>query len=368
MPRTQEGSAPGHFGRAQAWAALLLLLFCVQVLWLILRTPLSESELAYTQVSSAGAGLLTPAGNSPATALMARAGALASPAPWACRFPFLLVGALLGASIWYVARRLYGNAGGFIALTLYAFSPSLILRSARVQPEIAAAWSIFGSVFTAIAVAHTLYAPRRALWWNWRRIALLGLAMGVGAAAQFWSVIAVIFGLGFMLYLAPGRRRAVLAIVAVAVGAGTASFLAICGFHPAALLAAALDSGDVTLRLLASASVWRAVGALLLRNSPGFVLLLGLGVLTLAAWPRARGFGNLAPFTVAAGLILLGLLFPHAGGFTFLVSALPFLFVFAGGIWADLLETRQAALTLGVVLAALVVHAYFSLSGLFRHT
>ena len=31
---------------------------------------------------------------------------------WLLRSPFPIFGALLGASLWYVARRLYGNAGG----------------------------------------------------------------------------------------------------------------------------------------------------------------------------------------------------------------------------------------------------------------
>ncbi len=30
-------------------------------------------------------------------------------------FPYLFFGVMLGGSIWYVARRLYGNAGGYIA-------------------------------------------------------------------------------------------------------------------------------------------------------------------------------------------------------------------------------------------------------------
>jgi len=48
---------------------------------------------------------------------------------------YLLLGALLGASLWYVARRLYGNEGGFIALTLYCFSPGLIRATPSGQPS-----------------------------------------------------------------------------------------------------------------------------------------------------------------------------------------------------------------------------------------
>ena len=76
------------------------------------------------------------------------------------RLPFLMAGLLLGASLWYVARRLYGNLGGYIALGLYCFSPMAITRSSQVQPDIVGAWGAFGLVFTGIAAAHTLYAPR----------------------------------------------------------------------------------------------------------------------------------------------------------------------------------------------------------------
>ena len=50
---------------------------------------------------------------------------------------------MLGASLWYVARRLYGNFGGFIALALYTFSPIIINRTNQVQEDIVAAWGAF---------------------------------------------------------------------------------------------------------------------------------------------------------------------------------------------------------------------------------
>src|SRR5207248_4117713 len=42
---------------------------------------------------------------------------------WLAHLPFLFFGVMLGASLWYVARRLYGNAGGYFALVLYCFAP-----------------------------------------------------------------------------------------------------------------------------------------------------------------------------------------------------------------------------------------------------
>src|SRR5437870_3355977 len=45
---------------------------------------------------------------------------------WLARTPYLVFGMVLGASLWYVSRRLYGNAGGYLALALYCFSPGMI--------------------------------------------------------------------------------------------------------------------------------------------------------------------------------------------------------------------------------------------------
>src|SRR5580704_458293 len=50
--------------------------------------------------------------------------------PLLAALPNLFFGVMLGGSLWYVARRLYGNAGGYIALTLYCFSPAMIVNVA----------------------------------------------------------------------------------------------------------------------------------------------------------------------------------------------------------------------------------------------
>ena len=76
------------------------------------------------------------------------------------------------------------------------------------QPETGAAWGSFGAIFTAIAVAHTLYAPREVVLWNWRRIALLGLSLALAVGSQFSLIVVVPLALAFMLYLAPTRRVA----------------------------------------------------------------------------------------------------------------------------------------------------------------
>src|SRR5438552_1629872 len=230
-----------RFGRPQVLAGLLLLLFLGQCAWLVHRsaglTPGEESRISEgfrrwhaernprtsSPLQETETGVYD-ANHSSLWYLVASAPLLLWPDEmrlpsnhsllWLVRAPYLLFGILLGASLWYVARRLYGNAGGYVALGLYCFSPA-ILRSSAVwfaEPEVGAAWGAFGTIFTAIAVAHTLYAPREVVLWNWRRILLLGLSLPLAVGTQFSLVITIPAALAFMLYLAPARRAAALAI------------------------------------------------------------------------------------------------------------------------------------------------------------
>jgi hypothetical protein len=346
---------------------LLLLVFAGQSLWLAIRIPVSEAEMRYARPVPTDTD--SPAASSPATTLFARAFSPGAASPvWTARLPFMLAGILLGASLWYVARRLYGNTGGYIALMLYAFSPTMIAYSARIHPQIVAAWSFFGCIFTAIAVAHTLYAPRAVFFWNRKRIVLLGIAIGLGAGVQFSTVLAVVLGLAFMLFLVPERRPAALAIMAAGAALGMVILWIVNGFS-VSRVQVQLSRGSISgpeLPMLFSASAWRMIAVLVLRNGPGLMLLLLIAAGALAVWPRTRFFGNLAPLLVALALIVSGLTFPAADGFSFWLMALPFLFVFAAGVWADLLQSQRAPMALGILLAALAGQVYFSLDGLWR--
>src|SRR5437763_6667714 len=98
---------------------------------------------------------------------------------WILRTPFVIAGLLFGASIWYVARRLYGNGGGYVALILYCFSPQIIGEAASINETIPSAWGVFGVIFGAIAISHNLYAP----WKKWRyRTVLLSVAAALAVA------------------------------------------------------------------------------------------------------------------------------------------------------------------------------------------
>src|SRR5689334_8897198 len=175
-------------GQPQIFAGLLLLVFMGQSLWVAANRRLSDLEYQYLASARAatpgqssmvvspltgvvaGLPLQLLSGLRRAAPAQARA-ALAIPHPWILRLPFVLFGTWLGGALWWVARRLFGNEGGYVALALYCFSPAIILFSSRVRSDILVAWGVFGLIFTAIGVAHTLYAPPR----MWKiRILILG--------------------------------------------------------------------------------------------------------------------------------------------------------------------------------------------------
>src|SRR6266567_4595872 len=261
-----------RFGRPQFLAGLLLLCFLGQALWLVhaeLPTAhepdgpeavrISEGWKQWHGRGIAAAPLLDPdvtvqypfrSDNSGFDTEQSPLLYIASAAPlliwpqdlsndsaaywrWLPRIPFLACGVFLGASLWYVARRLCGNTGGFVALTFYCFSPSLIQASAvwHAEPEIVSAWGAFGAIFTAIAVAHTLYAPREVVLWNWRRIVLLGISLAIAVGSQFSLIVLLPMALAFLLYVAPVRRQAGAVIWIAACMVGFVLLMAVYFFH-----------------------------------------------------------------------------------------------------------------------------------------
>jgi hypothetical protein len=284
---------------------------------------------------------------------------------WLTRAPYLVFGVLLGASVWYVARRLYGNAGGFIALTLYCFSPGMI-RTTSVwfaEPEIGAAWGAFGAIFTGIAVAHTLYAPREVVLWNWRRIVLLGISIALAVGSQYSLWVLVLFALAFMLYLAPTRRGAAVVIWGAACVLGLLLLFSAYGFRPGAFAEGIRHARwlDVTPRAFTiSGALWQLL-ARVGESSPALILMLPVALVVYLAWTRARYFGNTAPLAVGILCLVLGWAMPHYPGLGFQLVALPFLFVFVAGVFADLLETRHRVLILASVVGLLSAYAMLSL-------
>ena len=394
-----------RFGRPQALAGMLLLLFLAQALWLVhsevksARDPNSNEQVriaaGWRQLHGGGiAGAPYPdpalplevsqdqgfdAEHSPLLSLVTAVPLLATPqslinpdstpySRWLPRLPFLAFGIFLGASLWYVARRLCGNHGGFVALTLYCFSPAMIQSTAvwHTEPEILAAWGSFGAIFTAIAVAHTLYAPREVILWNWRRIVLLGISLAIAVGSQFSLVVVVPIALAFMLYVAPIRRAAAFAIWLAACFVALVILFATYFFHAQVFFQAMQHASfwGATWRSFTVPAVYRTVGLQILRACPAFVLLLPATLATYCFWPRTRYFGNTAPLFVGLLFIGLGMAHPRVAGAGFLLASIPFILIFVSGVLADLMETPSRPLVTACTWALLGAYVLWSLESL----
>ena len=284
--------------------------------------------------------------------------------------PYLFFGVMLGGSLWYVSRRLYGNAGGYIALALYCFSPAMIVNAAGAQSlgEMGAVWGAFGTVFTAIAVAHTLYAPREVVLWNWRRILLLGLSLVLAVGNQFSLAVLALVALLLMLWVAPIRKGAVLAIWATACTFAIALLFA-AYFAKPALFGQGLRHArwfDFQPRALVTPLSYSHLLQELFRSAPPLMIAFPAALIAYFAWKRTRYFGNTAPLLITALFAVSALAAPTFPGQGFQTSALIFLFVFVAGVFADLVETRHGLIVVASLSGLLIASAVWNLLQLAR--
>ncbi len=266
--------------------------------------------------------------------------------------PFVFFAAWLGGGLWWVARRLYGNAGGFFALGLYCFCPAVVRYAVVPNNEVLAMWGVYGLVYTAIGVAHAMQGPRR----KWKpRIALLMMALGLTAAAH---LVAAIVGFTaavlFMFYVAERRRSAVIQIPVFAMLGALVIVFAFYGFRLAPFTYVFTGgAGRFWFSLRGALGFVRDFG-----NWP-ILIAAFLALVLYAGVRRSRYFGNTTP------LLMVLLLAPLAGTQVTTMPwlwALPFLFTFIGGTFADAIETRQRKLFLIVTGSVLAVQAFVCLS------
>ena len=390
-----------RFNLPQRIAAGLLLLFLAQGLWLTSRQTLTDRDYQYARCGremwekpSPLAGYFTSCGNihdgvlayrlaglpltlnlavergldhfrKPEDRVVQATGELST---WELRhqlthillllrLPFLLAGCVLGAGLWWVTRRLYGNLGAYTALALYCFSPAILKACVSPNPEVLAALGVYGAVYTCIGVAHAMQGPRR----KWRpRIVLLTAALGIAAASHIVALpVAALLGLVLMLWIAEGRRSQVLPVVLLASAGALLVVFACYGLSPDAFsymfrsavgfLWFSLDPARRFFSTLGNAGVTVAAASAAL-------LYLGLG--------RSRYFGNTAPLLCV--LALLPLVMTGASGSPWL-WALPFLLTFVGGVFADAYESprgRVALAAAGAIVLLQIVFCVLTLPGL----
>ncbi|HWB33691.1 MAG TPA: hypothetical protein VG714_10995 [Acidobacteriaceae bacterium] len=366
-----------HLGRPQRLAALLLLVFLGECLWVIHHQLLSTDDYRYARCGremwerpSPLVGYFTTCGNlngdgtfayraaglpltlqrlvllgvdhfrSPANRVYA--GGSLNGSTWEARheltslallihLPFVFFAIWLGGGIWWVARRLFGNEGGFFALGLYCFSPAVVRLAVTPNNELLAMWGLYGVIYTAIGVAHAMQGPRR----RWRpRIALLTLALGLTAAAH---LLAAILGFAaaviFMLYLAEYRRSSVIQVMTISAVGALAIVFMFFGFR--------LPAFSYVFTGGAARFWFSTAGPVSFATDPLELPIMVATVVALIAYAstrRSRYFGNTAPLLVVLALVTVVTTQVVSAPW---IWALPFLLTFVGGVFADVLETKQ---------------------------
>jgi hypothetical protein len=387
-----------RFNLPQRIAAVLLLLFLGQGLWLTSRQTLSDRDYQYARCGretwekpSPLAGYFTTCGNihdgilayrlaglpltlnllaarsldvlrKPEDRVVQSTGEINS---WELRhqlthillllrLPFLGAGCVLGAGLWWVTRRLYGNLGGYTALALYCFSPPVLKACITPSPDAFAALAVYGAVYTCIGVAHAMQGPRR----KWRpRILLLTVVFGVAAASHIAALpITVLLGLVFMLWVAEGRRSQVLPILLVA-SVGALLFVFLCyNFSPDAF--SYVFRSSAAFLWVSFNPAWRFFSTL---SNAGVTIAAASAVLLYFGVRRSRYFGNTAPLMSAVVLFLL-VMTGVAG--TPLLWGLPFLLTFIGGVFADAYESPRGRIAIAAGAAIVLLQAIFCLLSL----
>jgi hypothetical protein len=273
------------------------------------------------------------------------------------RLPFLGAGLMLGAGLWWVTRRLYGNLGGYTALGLYCFSPAVLRACVTPNAEVLAALGVYGGVYTCIGVAHAMQGPRS----KWRpRIVLLTAAFGLAAASHSAALLVMaLLGLIAMLWVAEGRRSQVLPVVLIATAGALLIVFACYGFSPdtfsyffrstAGFIGLSLDPARRFFFTLANAGITVAAGAAL-------VLYLNQR--------RSRYFGNTAPLLFS--LVLMVIITKSASVTAPWLWALPFLLTFVGGVFADAYEGPRGRQAMGAGAAIILLQAVFCVLSLPR--
>jgi hypothetical protein len=380
-------------GRPQQLAVLLLLSFFAECLWVVSHQQLSQQDYRYAQCGrqmwerpSPLAGYFTTCGNLngdgtfayrvaglPLTLqrlVLLGADKLRKPedrlytqgslngSTWEARhelfsikyllhLPFIFFAIWLGGGLWWVSRRLFGNEGAFLSLGLYCFCPAIVRSAVAPNNEVLAMWGLYGLVYAAMGVAHAMQGPRR----KWKpRIALLTLALGLTAAAHLLAaIVGFLMALIWMMYLAERRRSYVMQILIFSAVGALAILFAFYAFRLAPFSYVFTGGGARFWFSLEPASRFFTT----LANAPIAVATLVALVLYIGV-PRCRYFGNTAPLVMV--LLLLPLMTTQTISQSWL-WALPFLFTFLGGVFADVFETRQRKMFLALSGALLLTQA-----------
>jgi hypothetical protein len=247
------------------------------------------------------------------------------------RLPFVLFAIWLGGGLWWVAKRLFGPEGGALALALYVFCPAVVHFATRPNNEVLAMWGLYGLIYTAMGVAHALQGPHS----KWKlRIVLLTIALGLTAVAHLLAaIVGFLLGAIFLYYLAERRRSHVAQIMIFSALGALAMVFVSFSLRPSAFLY--VFTGGAGRFWFTTGNIVRFLHS---TENAGITVALLVALVIYATSRPSRYFGNTAPLLV---VLALGFLYTTQVISAPWLWALPFLFTFIGGVFADALETRH---------------------------
>jgi hypothetical protein len=268
--------------------------------------------------------------------------------------PFLLFAVWLGGGLWWVCRRMFGNEGGFFALGLYCFCPTVIHYAVVPNNEVLSMWGLYGLVYAAMGVAHAMQGPRR----KWKpRILLFLVALGLTAMAHLLAaMLGFVAAFAFLFYLAERRRSYVMQLLVLAPLTVLMLLLVTFSFRLGAF--SYIFAGGAGRFWFSLDAVKGFFGNVV--NAPIAVATL-VAALVYASARRSRYFGNTAPLLMLLALVALRATQVYSYPWLW---ALPFLFTFVGGVFADALETGQRRLFWGLSGSILATQALLCLTAL----
>jgi hypothetical protein len=189
---------------------------------------------------------------------------------------------------------------------------------------------------------------------------LLTVALGMTAAAHLLAaMIGFVAGAVFLFYLAERRRSYVSQIMIYAALGAMAIVFVSFGLHLQAFLY--VFSGGAGRFWFTTHGVMRFLSS---PGNAGIAVALLVAAVIYVSSRRSRYFGNTAPLLM---VLVLGFVYTTQVTSAPWVWALPFLFTFVGGVFADALESKQRKMFLGLAAAIVVTQAalcWVSLAGL----
>ena len=387
-----------QIGPPQRLAALLLVLFLCECLWVVNKQELTQTDYRYAlcgremwEKPSPLAGYFTTCGNLHGDGTLAYrvaglpltvqrlvllgtdklrkpenrlyVGGTLNGSTWEARheigevkylmhLPFIFFAIWLGGGLWWVSRRLFGNEGAFLSLGLYCFCPAVVRFAVVPNNDVLAMWGLYGLIYAAIGVAHALQGPRR----KWKpRIGLLVLALGLTATSHLLAaMVGFVAASMFLLYLAERRRSYVMQIMIFSALGALGIVFASYAFRLAPFTYVFTGGGGRFWFSLDGAKEF----AESIVNAP-IMVAAAVSVLLYFGVKRCRYFGNTTPLLMV--LTVFALRTTQTLSFPWL-WALPFLFTFIGGVFADALETKQRKMFLALTVAVLVTQVLLCLS------